>query len=74
MLPRPRIRMPLGVAAAIVVGIYVVRSATRGWDFRLDLPIDAIVGVAFLLVMGAVAYLRHEGVHADETPEESHDE
>jgi hypothetical protein len=66
--------MPLSVAAAIVVGIYVVRSATRGFDFRPDLPIDAIVGVAFLLVVGAVAYLRREGARADETPEDSCDE
>jgi hypothetical protein len=73
MLPRPRIRMPLGVAVAIVVGIYVVRSATRGFDFRLDLPIDAIVGVGFLLVLGVVAYLRHEAP-AHETLEDGADE
>jgi hypothetical protein len=70
MLPRPRIRMPLSVAVAVVVAIYVVRSATRGFDFRPDLPIDAVVGVAFLFVLGVVAYLRHEGpVH--EAPEDS---
>ena len=60
MLPRPRIRIPLIVAVAVVLGIYFVRSAMRGFDFRLDMPIDAVVGVSVLVVLGIVAWLRAE--------------
>jgi hypothetical protein len=58
MLPRPRFRMPLWVAFGIVALAYVVRSALRGFDFRPDLPLDAIAAVAFLVVAGIVAYIR----------------
>jgi hypothetical protein len=59
MLPRPRIRIPLSLAVAIVAAAYVVRSAMRGFDFRPDMPIDAIAAALFLLVLSMVAYLRH---------------
>ena len=58
MLPRPRFRMPLWVAVAIVALVYLGRSVARGFDFRPDLPVDAIVGGLFVLVVGIVAYLR----------------
>jgi hypothetical protein len=58
LLPRPRFRLPLWVAMAIVALLYLGRSAARGFDFRPDLPLDAIVGVLFVLVVGIVAYLR----------------
>ena len=59
MLPRPRIRIPLWLAVAIVVAIYVVRSAVRGFDFRPDLPADAVIFVLFVIVLAVVAYVRH---------------
>ena len=58
MLPRPRIRIPLWLAVAIVVAIYVVRSAVRGFDFRPDLPADAVIFVLFVIVLAVVAYVR----------------
>jgi hypothetical protein len=48
---RPRVRIPLWAAATIGAPAFVVRSALRGWDFRPDLPIDVIVGAAFILVV-----------------------
>jgi hypothetical protein len=65
VLPRPRIRIPLGLAAAIVLMLYAIRSAMRGFDWRLDLP-DAIVLVAFIVVLGVVAYLRSTRADDDE--------
>jgi hypothetical protein len=50
---------------------YAVRSATRGFDIRPDLPSDAIVLLAFLVVLLAVAVARHtertedDGEYAD---------
>jgi hypothetical protein len=60
MLLRPRIRIPLALAVAIVAAAYIARSAMRGFDFRPDMPVDAIAAALFLLVLGTVAYLRHE--------------
>lgn len=60
ILPRPRFRLPLRYAVAIVLAIYLVRSIVRGFDFRLDMPVDAVAGVAFLVVLGIVAWLRAE--------------
>jgi hypothetical protein len=60
MLPRPRIRIPFSLAVAIVAAAYVVRSAMRGFDFTPDMPIDAIAAALFLLVLGMVAYMRHQ--------------
>ena len=48
------------LAVAVVLGIYVVRAAIRGFDFRLDMPIDAVVGLAFVVVLGIVGWLRAE--------------
>lgn len=72
MLPRPRIRIPLPLAVAIVAAAYVVRSAMRGFDFRPDMPIDAIAAALFLLVLGMVAYMRHEA-RTGEGPDEGAD-
>lgn len=58
MLPRPRIRIPITLAIVIAAALYAVRSALRGFDFRADLPQDAVVGVAFIVMLGAVAYAR----------------
>ncbi len=57
---RPRIRMPLWAAPAIVGAAYVARSiVVRGGDFRLDLPNDAIVALALLLAVVLVGVARH---------------
>lgn len=68
MLPRPAFRMPLWLAVALAAGVYVTRAVVRGFDFRPDMPADAIVGVAFLLVLAIVAYVRWR-TRADEAGE-----
>lgn len=57
MLPRPRIRIPLTLAAGIVVALYFVRSAMRGLDWRVD-SADVVVLIAFLVVLAIVAFVR----------------
>jgi hypothetical protein len=59
VLPRPKFRIPLSAAVGIVLLAYLARSAIRGFDFRPDLPEDAIVLVAFVVVLLAVAVARH---------------
>ncbi|MDR3685713.1 MAG: hypothetical protein P4L93_01975 [Coriobacteriia bacterium] len=59
MLPRPRFRLPLWAAAAIVAGAYLVRAVMRGMDFRLDWPADAVALGMFALVVVMVAYVRN---------------
>lgn len=61
MLPRPRFRLPLWSAFAIAAGAYVVRSVIHGFEFSPDLPTDAIVLVALLLVIALVAWARADG-------------
>jgi hypothetical protein len=63
VLPRPRVRIPLWSAVAIVAAAYLVRSFVRG-SLRLDLPLDAVVVVALIIVVGIVAFVRHED-HGD---------
>ena len=58
MLHRWSIRLPLWAAVAIVALVYLLRSAMRGFDFRPDLPGDAVVLVLFVAVLAAVAYAR----------------
>ena len=59
MLPRPRFRLPLWAAVAIVAAVYLVRAVIRGMDFRLDWPADAVALGMFALVVGMVAYVRY---------------
>lgn len=59
MLPRPRFRLPLWAAVAIVAAVYLVRAIIRGMDFRLDWPADAVALGLFALVVGMVAYVRY---------------
>jgi hypothetical protein len=44
-------RMPLWAAVAVVAAAYVLRSALRGWDFRPDLPIDAVLAVTLVALV-----------------------
>ena len=58
MLHRWSFRLPLWAAVAIVALIYIGRSAVRGFDFRPDLPGDAVVLVLFVAVLAVLAYVR----------------
>ena len=58
MLHRWSFRLPLWAGVAIVALIYLGRSAVRGFDFRPDLPGDAVVLVLFVAVLAMVAYVR----------------
>lgn len=71
MLPRPRFRMPIWMAAAAVLGAYVIRSAMRGWDMRPDMPMDAVVLGLAVVVFGAVAWLRHDDERRDASDDTS---
>jgi hypothetical protein len=69
----------LWAAFAIVAVAYVGRSAMRGFDFRLDLPIDAVVLALFLLVVVLVAMIRASEDAPDDdegidSPDETHRE
>lgn len=44
--------MPIWAAVIAVAVVYIGRSAIRGWDFRPDLPIDAVLLVVFLALIG----------------------
>jgi len=59
MLPRPRFRLPLWAAVAIVAGVYVVRAVMRGMDFHLDWPADGVALGLFAAVVVMVAYVRN---------------
>jgi len=64
--------MPLWAAFAIVGAAYVARSALRGFDFRPDLPMDAILLVLLLVAVGLVAWVRADDARrdAEERPDE----
>lgn len=56
----PRIRMPLWAAVALPAAAYVLRSVSRGFDFRPDLPADPIVFGALCLIVLLVAITRSQ--------------
>ena len=74
----PRLRIPLWAAILIPVAAYSVRSIVRG-SLQPDLPMDAIVLGAWLLVLlvaalyGGAAQRRHDDLDA-ETGETDTDE
>lgn len=43
--------MPMWTAAAFVAAAYTVRSVLRGWDFRPDLPIDAVLATTLVALI-----------------------
>jgi hypothetical protein len=69
MLPRPRFRLPLWAAAAIVAAAYLIRSVLRGMDFRLEWPADAVALGLFAAVVVMVAYVRNVVALEDEADE-----
>jgi len=66
MMPRPRFKMPLWVAAALVAAAFLARSAVRGFDFALDLPSDALVLGLFVAVIAGVAWVRADNARRDD--------
>ncbi len=65
MLPRPRFRIPLWAAVAVVATAYCVRSVSRGLDFAPDLPSDLVVLVALVVVTALVGWLRADDARRD---------
>jgi len=61
--------LPLWGACAIALVAYAIRSVSRGFDFRPDLPSDLLVLVLFLAVLAVVGVVRRHAT-ADE-PEPS---
>jgi len=57
--------MPLWTVFALLGAAYLVRSAVRGFDFAPEMPTDAFVAVAALLVTAAVAWLRADDARRD---------
>jgi hypothetical protein len=60
VFPRPRFRLPLWAAFAVTAAAYLVRSAMRGFDFKPDLPNDALALIALFVVVGLVAWTRSQ--------------
>jgi len=52
----PNVKLPIWVALVIPGAAYVYRSVQRGFDFRPDLPLDALV-LAMFIVLLSVVYL-----------------
>lgn len=65
--------MPIWAAFAIVGVAYVARSVMRGFDFRPDMPMDAILLVLLVVAVGLVAWVRTDDARRD-AEENHHDE
>jgi hypothetical protein len=65
--------MPLWLAVAVVSAAYLLRSALRGFDFRPDMPSDAIAAGLFALVLSIVAYVRRQAGAQDSSDESARD-
>lgn len=50
----PNIKLPIWLAALIPAAAYVYRSIVRGYDFRPDLPVDALVLGMFVTLLAVV--------------------
>ncbi len=45
-------------AAVIPVAAYLIRSFARGWDFSLDMPIDALLGGLLVALIALTLWVR----------------
>ncbi len=57
--------MPLWAAVALVAAAYIYRGISRGFDFSPDLPIDAILLGAFVVLLIIVALARRSAAAHD---------
>jgi hypothetical protein len=57
--------MPMWAAVAIVAAAYMARSALRGWDFRPDLPVDAVLATTFVALIVLRSTLAHSASSDD---------
>ncbi len=53
--------MPMWAAAAVVAVAYLARTALRGWDFRLDLPLDLVMAGALVALIALRVALARAG-------------
>ncbi len=60
-LLHPSWHIPAWVAAAIVAAAYVARSALRGWDFRPDLPMDAVLAAILIGLLVVRWFMQRQG-------------
>jgi hypothetical protein len=65
VLPRPHIRMPIWVAFALAAVAFVIRGVMKGFDFRPDMPMDAIVLAMLVAVVAMVAWTRANDTQPD---------
>ncbi len=68
VLPRPRFRMPLWAAFVVAAAAYAIRSAMRDFDVTPDLPMDAIVLCALIVVIVLVGWVRSDDTARDRLP------
>jgi len=74
VIPRPRLRLPVRAAIAIVALAYVLRSVVlRGGDFSPDVPGDAVVFTALAVGLVLVAIARRRG-SARDTHDDTNDD
>jgi hypothetical protein len=66
----PSLRLPTWAAVGIVAAAYFVRSAMRGWDFRPDLPVDAVILLVLAVILALRWYLQRQGWDRREGAEE----
>ena len=52
-------------ALAACGAAYVIRAALHGFDFRPELPLDAVIAVMLAAVLLAVGYLRADDARRD---------
>jgi hypothetical protein len=62
---RTGFRLPLWTALVVVAAAFVVRASLRGFDFRPDLPSDALVLLLLIVVVALVGFVRADDARRD---------